>query len=80
MRARQIPMRLPTGTKPRQIAMRFTPSAPGQCVLCGGVGWRPVNSDGDRRVTRCECKTDRIEEVKVVSLVDRKSAAAGGDR
>ena len=26
------------------------------CPQCGGTGWRPVETDGIRRVTRCECQ------------------------
>jgi hypothetical protein len=81
MSARQMPLRLSTGRKPRQIAFRFTASAPGHCLLCSGTGWRQVNSDGDRRVTRCECRVERkLDQAQVVPIADRKSAAAGGDR
>ncbi len=28
------------------------------CPLCDGTGWKPVESDGVRRVVRCECHED----------------------
>jgi DNA replication protein DnaC len=27
-----------------------------ECPKCGGTGWRPVESDGIRRVVRCDCE------------------------
>ena len=28
------------------------------CPKCEGTGWRPIESDGVRRVRRCECYSD----------------------
>jgi len=78
MNSRQIPLRLSSG-RSRQIHIRFRPSYPGHCVVCNDTGFRPVVIDGERRVTRCECRTDRKVE-QIISVLDRKSAAAGGDR
>jgi hypothetical protein len=70
-------MRLNPG-RPRQIPIRFRPSDPGHCVVCNDSGFRPVAIDGERRVTRCECRTDRkVDEMKIVNVLDKKSAAAG---
>ena len=27
----------------------------GECTICNGTGWKPVEKNGDRRVTRCDC-------------------------
>ena len=26
------------------------------CPLCDGSGWKSINQNGDRRVTRCDCR------------------------
>jgi DNA replication protein DnaC len=33
-----------------------------ECLKCGGTGWRPVESEGIRRVVRCDCLEDRRAE------------------
>jgi DNA replication protein DnaC len=30
------------------------------CEVCDGTGWRPIETDGLRRVVRCECWRDRM--------------------
>ena len=30
------------------------------CPLCDDTGWRPVETNGERRVTRCECWRERV--------------------
>jgi hypothetical protein len=59
---------------PASKSENFSPSLP-SCVACGGSGWRPVLVNGDRRVTRCECRSSVT--LKVPVDLDYKSAAAG---
>jgi DNA replication protein DnaC len=34
------------------------------CPQCDGTGWKPVDIDGVRQVTRCDCReTERVEEL-----------------
>jgi len=87
MSAKQIPLRLPSGSRrAKQIPLRFKPGIPsGHCLFCSGSGWRPVRSGDDHHVTRCECRTERrLEEMKIVAVADRKSvdrkSAAAGER
>jgi hypothetical protein len=53
-----------------------------RCPLCDGTGWRPVRlSNGDRAVTRCECRRPEQEHAATnIDAIDGKSAAAGDER
>ncbi len=47
--------------------------AKADCPDCQGTGWRPVESDGVRRVTRCEChKTERAGRLLEISRIPRR--------
>lgn len=30
------------------------------CPLCDGTGWKPIDADGTRRVTRCDCWREKV--------------------
>lgn len=43
------------------------------CAECGGTGWRPVESDGVRRVTRCDCvAVERTGQILAQSRIPRR--------
>lgn len=44
-------------TQRSTLADASQPNNPAVCEYCGGVGWRTVVTDGDKRVTRCSCVT-----------------------
>jgi len=35
------------------------------CAICDGTGWKAIEVDGVRRVTRCDCWRDRIGRVRL---------------
>jgi DNA replication protein DnaC len=36
-----------------------------QCALCDDTGWKPVETDGVRRVVRCDCWRDRVGQTRL---------------
>jgi DNA replication protein DnaC len=43
------------------------------CPECGGTGWRPVESDGIRYVTRCDCRqTERTRQLLEEARIPRR--------
>ncbi|MGH9398347.1 MAG: ATP-binding protein [Terriglobia bacterium] len=43
------------------------------CPKCEGTGWRPIESDGVRRVTRCDCvEEEQSEQLLAQSRIPRR--------
>ncbi len=43
------------------------------CPECQGTGWKPVETDGVRRVSRCEChQTERADRLLAISRIPRR--------
>ena len=52
------------------------------CQMCGGTGWRlfMIDTNGNRRVCRCECRGSYAKgpgQTAQIAIVDYKSLAAG---
>jgi len=39
------------------------PAKARECPQCGGTGWKPVEADGVRKVTRCDCRAAEQTEI-----------------
>lgn len=69
----------------RQRTIPFQPiaiDARDRCLMCEGSGWRLVmiDTNGNRRVTRCECVKRRIDQRREVTAVHDFKLAAAGER
>jgi DNA replication protein DnaC len=43
------------------------------CPLCDGTGWKSVSQNGDRRVTRCDCRLkDRAKSLMKASRIPKR--------
>lgn len=72
-------MRRAYNSPPRAKSKKIVNFPDPSCGLCGGTGWRLVMIDtsGNRRVTRCDCRIFRRRPLTSFLAPDYKSAAAG---